>query len=354
MVSLSYSGSVSDSFPRQYARTQRFTLGAPRNMTVSPDGERVVFLRSAAGDDPVNALWVLDVGTGNERLVADPRVLLASRDADPDRLAADDDELPPEERARRERLREGAGGITSYATDRAAAVVAFALGGRLFVGGLVSGSTRELRVDGPVFDPRPDPTARRVAYVSGTSLCIGELDGTSRVLAGHDEAPTVSWGSADFIAAEEMHRFRGFWWSPDGSTIAACRVDESPVAEWTIADPATPQRAARTIRYPAAGTDNPGVTLHLLDLDGSRSAVEWDREAHPYLAAVDWSEAGPDHPGAVPRSTAHARAGGRHVGHLHTGHHHDAVGGSGRRLGGARARNSGPARRWTPRHRGRS
>jgi dipeptidyl-peptidase 4 len=64
------------------------------------------------------------------------------------------------------------------------------------------------------------------------------------------------------------------------------------VAEWTIADPATPQRAARTIRYPAAGTDNPDVTLHLLDLDGSRSAVEWDRDAHPYLAAVDWSEAG--------------------------------------------------------------
>ena len=31
-----------DTFPRQYARTQRLTLGEPRNVVVSPDGRRVV------------------------------------------------------------------------------------------------------------------------------------------------------------------------------------------------------------------------------------------------------------------------------------------------------------------------
>ncbi|MGE5210450.1 MAG: S9 family peptidase, partial [Acidobacteriota bacterium] len=148
---------MTDTFPRQHARTQRFTLGEPRNVVVSPDGKRVVFLRSASGSDPVNALWVLDVDSGTERLVADPRTLLA----EPDDTTAD---LPAAERARRERAREGAGGITSYATDRAVTVVAFALAGRLFVGGLLSGQARELSVAGPVFDPRPDPTARRVAY----------------------------------------------------------------------------------------------------------------------------------------------------------------------------------------------
>ncbi len=287
---VSYSGAVTDTFPRQHARTQRFTLGEPRNVTVSPDGRRVVFLRSAGGSDPVNALWVFDVDSGTERPVADPQLLLATSDA----INEATDELPAEERARRERAREGAGGITSYATDRQATVVAFALAGRLFAGGLVSGQARELAVDGPVFDPRPDPTARRVAYVSGRSLRIGELDGSSRVLAGGDgaEPDTVSWGSADFIAAEEMGRFRGYWWSPDGTTIAACRVDDAAVDQWVIADPAHPERPARTIRYPAAGTANPDVTLHLLGLDGSRTAVDWDRDFFPYLAAVDWSEAG--------------------------------------------------------------
>jgi dipeptidyl-peptidase 4 len=278
---------VTDTFPRQHARTQRFTLGEPRTLSVSPDAKRVVFLRSAGGSDPVTALWVFDVDAGIERLVADPRVLLADTDD-----AAD---LPAEERARRERAREGAGGITAYATDRECTVVAFALAGRLFAGGLVSGVARELPVDGPVFDPRPDPTARRVAYVSGRSLRIGELDGSSRSLAGGDasgEPDTVSWGSADFIAAEEMGRFRGYWWSPDGTMLAACRVDDAPVGRWVIADPAHPEQPARTIAYPAAGTPNPDVTLHLLGLDGSRTDVVWDRDFFPYLASVEWAAAG--------------------------------------------------------------
>ncbi len=281
-------GAVTDTFPRQYARTQRLTLGEPRNITVSPDGRRVIFLRSSHGSDPVNSLWALDVPTGDERLIADPRALLKDDDHD--------DELPPEERARRERTREGAGGITSYATDEACTVVAFALGGRLFVGGIVSGTARALDVTGPVFDPRPDPLARRVAYVSGATLRIAELDGSSRVLAGDDagddESETVTWGSADFIAAEEMGRFRGYWWAPGGETLAVCRVDVEAVDEWTIANPAHPDQPSATVRYPAAGTANADTTLHLVDLDGSRTAVEWDRDNFGYLAAVDWTAAG--------------------------------------------------------------
>ena len=275
-----------DTFPRQYARTQRLTLGEPRDLTVSPDGRRVAFLRSRGGSDPVTCLWVADVATGEERLVADPRLLLDDGDA------AD---LSPEERALRERTREGAGGVTSYATDREVTVCAFALGGRLHVAGLVSGRARALAVDGPVFDPRPDPPARRVAYVSGRTLRVAELDGTSWVLAGGDpdEPETVSWGRADFVAAEEMHRFRGYWWSPDGDAVAVCRVDEEPVDTWWIGDPADPSSAPRAVRYPAAGTANADVTLHVFPVGGGEPVdVEWDRAAFPYLATVSWTDAG--------------------------------------------------------------
>src|SRR4051794_29473955 len=102
-----------DSYPRQSARTQRYTLGEPRDVVVSPDGTRIVFLRSRGGTDPVNCLWVVDAASGEERLVGAPEALLGGRDDDP---------LPPEERARRERARESGGGITSFATDAAATV----------------------------------------------------------------------------------------------------------------------------------------------------------------------------------------------------------------------------------------
>ncbi len=274
---------MSDTFPRQYARTQRLTLGDPRTITVSPDDRRVVFLRSASGSDPVNCLWVMDSSSGEERLVADPRQLLTP---------GDDTGLPPEERARRERSRESAGGVVAYATDSRVSVAAFALGGRLFAAGLIAGRSRELVVDGPVFDPRPDPAGTCVAYVSGPSLRIAELDGSSRELAGPD-GPEVTWGSAEFIAGEEMNRHRGYWWAPDGSAIAACRVDNSPVGLWWIGDPANPDREPTRHRYPAAGTANAVVELHVLPIGGGDPVpVRWDAATFPYLATVSWSNGG--------------------------------------------------------------
>src|SRR6201993_483213 len=90
---------MTETFPRQEARTRRFTLGVPRAFRVSPDGARVAYLRTRGGGDPVTCLWMLDVADGTERLVADPRTLGGPA---PENGAEAD--LPPEERARRERV----------------------------------------------------------------------------------------------------------------------------------------------------------------------------------------------------------------------------------------------------------
>ncbi|MER7012014.1 prolyl oligopeptidase family serine peptidase [Saccharopolyspora sp. NPDC000359] len=270
----------SASFPRRSARTQGFTLGAPRNFTATANGAAVLFLRSAAGTDPRNALWVLDTATGQERLLADPAALL------------DNDEVSPEEQARRERARERAGGITGYAADRAGSSVVFMLSGRLFHTVVATGETRELPVQLPVADPRLDPEGRRVSYVSGRALRVIDVDGTGdRALAGPD-GPNTTWGAAEFIAAEEMSRFRGYWWSPDGSRLLAARVDESPVQTWYLGDPNDPGREPTPVRYPAAGTANAEVTLALIDLDGKRIPVDWDQQAFPYLVTAHWSQHG--------------------------------------------------------------
>src|SRR5260370_39389207 len=140
---------MTESFPRQYAATRRFSLGIPRVFNISPDGCRVAFLRSRSGTDPVNCLWVLDPGSGTEHLAADPLA-----------LGAPDDDLPPEEKARRERAREQAGGSVSYARDRDLTVAVFALSGRIFAADLASpGAPRGAQgpVAGPAPDPRPHP-----------------------------------------------------------------------------------------------------------------------------------------------------------------------------------------------------
>jgi dipeptidyl-peptidase 4 len=266
-------------YPELAARTRRFSYGAPRAVTVARDGTRVVFLRSAGPQDRVDRLHVFDVATGTERLVADPLALAAGDDAD----------LPPAERALRERLRLSASGIGSYATDPNATVAAFALGGELFRADLVDGTVRSVPSAGSVIDPRPDPAGRRIAYVSNGQLRVSGEDTGDSLIAGEQD---ITWGLAEFIAAEEFGRFRGYWWAPDGQSLLAARVDESRVPRWTLHDPAEPASQPGTVAYPHAGAANAEVTLHLLDLDGGWVDVHWDRETYPYLVAVAWSEMG--------------------------------------------------------------
>ncbi|WBB79322.1 prolyl oligopeptidase family serine peptidase [Micromonospora sp. WMMD882] len=277
-------------YPELAARTRRFSHGTPRAVTVADDGSRVVFLRSGGPQDPADALWLLDLTSGEERLVADAATLLG---ADGDGAG-----LPPAERALRERLRLSAGGIGSYATDPAARVAVFPLAGRLFRADLVNGDVVEVSTVGPVVDPRPDPTGQRLAYVTdaGPRTRRGELrvigpDGEDTLLAGEDSG--VTWGLAEHIAAEEFARFRGYWWAPDGLSVLAARVDESRLPRWHLHDPADPASAPSSTAYPVAGGPNAEVSLHLLDLDGGWVDVHWDRETYPYLVSVDWAEAGP-------------------------------------------------------------
>jgi dipeptidyl-peptidase 4 len=274
-----------ESFPRQAARTQKFTLGAPRAYTVAPDGSRVVFLRSRAGDDRTTCLWVLDLDAEvtAERLVADPNAL----------LAGGDEELSAQERARRERTRTGAAGIVQYATDEAVTTAAFPLSSRLFVTDLAMGRTRELPAAAPVIDPRPDPTGACVAYVCAGALRIVEIDGSADRPLAEPDGPAITWGLAEFVAQEEMDRTRGYWWAPDGQRLLVARVDDSPVQRWYIADPANPGRQPAEVAYPAAGTPNAVVSLALVDLDGSRQEVRWDDGSYPYLVAAHWSSSGP-------------------------------------------------------------
>jgi dipeptidyl-peptidase-4 len=93
-----------ESFPRLQSRTQRFTLGSPRSFRVSPDGQRVLFLRSASGTDSRHGLYVLDVPSGEEHCLVDPVAVLG-----------ESEDVPEEERARRERSRTQGGGVLAFA-----------------------------------------------------------------------------------------------------------------------------------------------------------------------------------------------------------------------------------------------
>lgn len=271
---------MTDDYPRLYATTGRFTHGTPSHFTISPDDQRVVFLRSSGPEDPHQRLMVLT--SDQPRVVADARA-----------LGADDANLSAQERARRERLREGSAGIVGYATDAGVTVASFAVGGAVGIADLVEGTSRLLGVTGPAVDPRVDPTGHTVAWVADRALWVSAIDGSDQRCLVAPESETESWGTANFLAAEEFDRVRGFWWSPDGQALLVEQFDEQNVEQWYISDPANPSHPAVAVHYPATGAANPRVRLWLVRLDGTKTLVRWDESAWEYVVSVHWSSSGP-------------------------------------------------------------
>ena len=189
---------MTDTFPRQYARTRRFTLGAPRSFEISPDGNRVVVPAIEGRVGSVTCLWLLDVSTGQEHLIADPAEL-----GEP---SADGSDLDPEEQARRERSREQAAGIVAFGCDNDVRLAVFGLAGRVYAASLTACRARgadgrrgparaaavsEIPARIPAADPRPDPAGRLVAYACAGALRVTSLDsGEDRPIAAADAEKT--------------------------------------------------------------------------------------------------------------------------------------------------------------------
>ena len=278
------SGAGSD-FLEQYAATYRFRLGHPSATTVTPDGDAVLFLRSGPRDF-VGNLYVFDVATGEERL------LLRAADL----LGGGEETITPEERARRERMRLRAKGIAYYRLSRDGTRILIPLSGRLFVVDRTGGDRREVGTegDGALADPRFSPDATRVAFVREGDLFVVEVAGGVERRLTESASDTVSNGLAEFVAQEEMGRHRGYWWSPDGATLAYQQTDTAGVERLYIGDPAHPERPPQPWPYPRAGSQNARVRLGLVPVAGGATTwVDWDRDAYPYLAVVRWEDNAP-------------------------------------------------------------
>ena len=309
-------------FPRLRARTLRFGCGAPRSAQTVGDGSRALFLRSDGPEDLVTALWLSwfdESGEHHETKLADPRELLGA--------TADSEDVPAEEKARRERAREGGTGIVGYSADDDGNRIVFTINGRLFLTdidwndetGAPEPHTRELAGEWldedpamytPVLNPRIAPDGEHVLYTTGSYLMLVDIGGElgDRITAvygvsvededGNPAENTWKIGLAEFVAGEEMDRYDGFWWAPDSQHVLFESFDTADEPTWYISDPADPENPAAGRRYPRALTRNADVYLTVITLafdENDRYAgitgnadVDWDREAYEYVAAVHW------------------------------------------------------------------
>ena len=266
---------------RDLAETRNYTLGRPVAAKLTPDGRSVIYLRGGPRD-PVLRLYEFLLPAGPERELLTPAQLLGSS---PETLTA-------EEKARRERARISTRGFTKFDLSPDGSRLLVTLSGQLYVVNRADLKVTALPGKNWI-DPRFSPDATAIAAVSAGELHVIELNVAplaARALTTGATA-TLTHGTAEFVAQEEMARSEGYWWSPDSRFIAYQQTDESAVEVRHIADPLHPEATPTRFAYPAAGTTNATVRLGVIARSGGATRwLDWDAAKFPYLTRVVWRE----------------------------------------------------------------
>lgn len=265
---------------RDLAETRNYTLGRPVSPKITPDGSSVIFLR-AAPRSPVLRLYELDIATGRERELLTPEKILGSGE----------EQLTAEEKARRERQRQSLRGFTSFQISKDGRQLLVPLSGKLYV--VHRGDLGVTALPGQNWiDPRFSPDGKFVAGVRERDLHVVDLATQSSRSVTLGATDTISHGTSEFVAQEEMSRNEGYWWSPDSATLLYQETDESEVETRYIANALHPEEKPASFAYPKAGSPNAKVRLGLVARGGGPTRwVKWDAAKYPYLARVTWEQA---------------------------------------------------------------
>jgi dipeptidyl-peptidase-4 len=253
-----------------------------RGLQLSPDGKLATLLKARPDEASRFDLWAIDTTTGAERMLVDSKRVGSGA------------ELSEAEKMQRERLRIGGEkGIVAYDWAPDSRHILVPLDGQLYLADTDGNVTKLTDAKGGTLNPVVSPGGAYLSYVSGDELVVEPLATRQPKQITQGASDTVSWGTAEFVAQEEMDRRTGYWWSPGDKYIAVQRTDVSPVRIVTRTAIGSDGAKVYDQRYPSAGTPNALVDLYVMKPDGS-GKVKVDMGTNPdiYLGRVYWSHDG--------------------------------------------------------------
>jgi len=253
-----------------------------KTLKVSPDGERVTFLRGRDDNQFQQDLWEYNMKDKTTRRLVDSKKLVPN------------EELSLEEKARRERARTASlSGIISYSWSPDGKQLLVPIAGDLYLVDVAKPDVARKVASGNVLDPKISPKGRYVSFVRNQNLVVIDLKtGAERHLT-QDGKGTVHNGEAEFIAQEEMDQTTGYYWAPDDSAIAYKRYDEAPVPVARRFEIFADRTEVIDQHYPAAGDPNVLVDLFVVSPEtGVSRKIDLGADKDIYLVRADWSADG--------------------------------------------------------------
>lgn len=124
-------------------------------------------------------------------------------------------------------------------------------------------------------EPSLSPDGSKVAYGYENNIYLFDLKTKqTKQLTFDGEKNRIINGITDWVYEEEFGFVRAFEWSPEGTHIAFLRFDETEVPEYSMpiyGEDLYP--TLQTFKYPKAGENNAVVSLHLMELEGVKTAT---------------------------------------------------------------------------------
>ena len=138
-----------------------------------------------------------------------------------------------------------------------------------------------------------DPSGRQIGYTVDGDLYVRDVNGGRTMRLTDDQSPTRLDGRLDWTYQEEIYgrgNFRGFWFSPDGDSIAYLTIETSDVPVYQLGDSLHPRNAGSAVRYPKVGDPIPMATLSVQSLRGvpTREVVYANVAEDPRLITGVW------------------------------------------------------------------
>ena len=250
---------------------------SPTGISFSPDGNLVTYLLGSSENDQRLDLWLYDISGNRSNL------LVSSADLDSGRVLSDED------KDRRERKRIDNSGIVEYQWSPSGEAILIPLGGSLHLLHLSTGRIRKvIGNEQYVTVARYSPDGKQLAYAGNQNIQVADTTSWSVRQLTFDGGDDVNMGLAEFIAQEEMHRFDGYWWSPDARFIAFTRVDRSSIKLSRRFEIDADNFRVFDQRYPYAGTPNATVKLGIVEVNSGAIQYLSLSLDDAYLARVNW------------------------------------------------------------------
>ena len=136
------------------------------------------------------------------------------------------------------------------------------------------------------------PDGKEVAFVRANNIYVEDVRTSNIRPLTLDGSSTVTNGTSDWVNEEEFNIRNGFYWSPDGRSIAYFQFDTSGVGVFTLIDDTDGEYPTlKQFAYPQVGTTNSSVRIGVVsDRGGPTQWIEAGEDSrNHYIAAMAWT-----------------------------------------------------------------